>query len=121
MTLNELEKKIIHWGIDKTILPSPDAMRQWEKTLEEVYELRMAIDKAEKAIQEAVHMSVEDIARKREEARDEARDAIGDIFVTLVMQCGAWGFSMNECVEAAYTEISGRTGKMVDGQFVKDE
>ena len=47
-------------------------------------------------------------------------DAIGDIFVTLVMQTQAWNCTMAECVEGAYNVISKRTGKMVDGVFVKD-
>jgi hypothetical protein len=47
-------------------------------------------------------------------------DAIGDIFVTLVMQTNAWNISMNECVQGAYDVIKQRTGKMVNGQFVKD-
>ena len=48
-------------------------------------------------------------------------DAIGDIYVTLVMQTGVWGLEMEECVEYAYTQIKDRKGKMVDGIFVKEE
>jgi hypothetical protein len=29
--------------------------------------------------------------------------------------------NINECVEAAYAEIKGRTGKMVNGVFIKYE
>ena len=99
MKLNQLERQIIEWGEAKGILPNPDPLAQWNKTHEEVVELLQAIIKSD---------------------RDEARDAIGDVFVTLVMQCGHWGFTMDECVEQAYNVISKRTGKMVDGQFVKD-
>lgn len=100
MTLEELEKKIVIWGQDKGILPHPDPMAQWDKTREEVLELR-----------EAIVM----------DDREAAKDAIGDVFVTLVMGCGHWNLAMQECVEQAYNVISKRTGKMVDGQFVKDE
>ena len=100
MSLNNLELAITEWGYEKGILPNPSAKAQWQKTLEEVYELADAID-------------TDDL--------DEARDAIGDIFVTLVMQCNAWDLTMEECVEQAYNTIAKRTGKMVDGVFVKDE
>lgn len=99
MNLVKLEKKIVEWGLEKGILPRPNALAQYSKTLEEVEELAIGIDR-------------EDI--------DEVRDAIGDIFVTLVMQAQAWNMTMQECVEAAYNDIKGRTGEMVDGVFVKN-
>jgi hypothetical protein len=37
------------------------------------------------------------------------------------MQTQAWGLTMDECVESAYNTIAARTGRMVDGMFVKDE
>jgi len=97
--MNEVIKNIELWGEAKGILPNPDKMAQWNKTLEEVEELKDAIESNN---------------------LEEAKDAIGDIVVTLVMQCGGWGLSLDECVESAYNVISKRTGKMVDGQFVKD-
>ena len=100
MMMNYWIRQISNWGTDKGILPNPDPMAQWLKTLEEVEELRDAI---------------------KDNNRDEVMDAIGDIFVTLVMQTHAWEVSMDACVQKAYEEIAGRTGKMVDGQFVKDK
>jgi NTP pyrophosphatase (non-canonical NTP hydrolase) len=99
MTLENLEKLIGEWGNMKGILPNPDPMAQWKKSAEELEELHEAI---------------------RCNDLDLARDAIGDIFVTLVMQSNYWNLTMLECVQAAYDEIKDRTGKMVDGQFVKD-
>ena len=32
----------------------------------------------------------------------------------------AWSLTVEECVQAAYDVIKSRTGKMVDGKFVKD-
>ncbi len=97
--LNTLQMLIERWGHEKGILPYAVPMAQLEKTEEEVEELKQAIEEGD----------VEEIA-----------DAIGDIFVTLVMQARAWGLDMETCVEQAYKTISQRTGKMVDGQFVKD-
>jgi|SRR5210317_1801022 len=99
MNLDQLEQAILEWGAMKGILPDPDARAQWTKTVEEVAELDDAI---------------------RTNNREEALDAIGDIFVTLVMQTQAWDTSMEECVQKAYDTISKRTGKMVNGVFVKD-
>jgi NTP pyrophosphatase (non-canonical NTP hydrolase) len=97
--IDEVEELIIEWGEEKGILPNPDPLAQLDKTIEEVRELGDAILDQDEA---------------------GARDAIGDIVVTLIMQCGYWGFDLQECLEAAYSEIKCRTGKMVDGQFVKD-
>lgn len=98
-TLDELTNLIERWGGRKGILPNPDPMKQGLKTLEEVTELLVAIADGD---------------------RDEVVDAIGDIFVTLVMQANAWDVNVEDCVALAYDTISKRTGKMVNGVFVKD-
>ena len=97
--MNKLIADIEQWGLDKGILPNPDKMAQYYKTCEEVAELDDAI---------------------LSDNREEAIDAIGDIVVTLIMQCSAWDTTLEECVQQAYDVISKRTGKMVNGQFVKD-
>ena len=100
---NVLIDDIRQWEFDKGILghePTQKAKRaQALKTVEEVQELLDAIDSDD---------------------RDAARDAIGDICVTLIMQCEMWDTGLGSCLYDAYQEIKGRTGKMVDGQFVKD-
>ena len=98
-TLDELTHLIERWGEDKGILPHPDPMKQGLKTLEEVTELLIAIAEGDDA---------------------EVADAIGDIFVTLVMQASALHVNIEDCVEMAYDTISKRNGKMVKGVFVKD-
>lgn len=96
----ELEDKTIDWGFDKGILPEVNPIAQWEKTLEEVYELKDAIEN---------------------EDEDAAIDAIGDIIVTLIMQSWYWDVSLSEALSSAYGVISKRKGTMVDGVFVKEE
>jgi len=98
-TLDELENKVILWGHEKGILPNGQASKQFSKTLEEVSELCSAIESND---------------------HDEVVDAIGDIVVTLVMQAHIWGVDLKACLDAAYGVISKRTGKMVNGVFVKD-
>jgi NTP pyrophosphatase (non-canonical NTP hydrolase) len=53
--------------------------------------------------------------------QDELKDAIGDVFVTITILAMQNGMNINECVAAAYAEIKGRTGKMVNGVFIKYE
>lgn len=100
MSLDTLDDQILEWGIQKGILPHAEPLAQLDKTEEEVAELRQAI---------------------YEHDVDEVKDAIGDIYVTITMQAEAWGFTMEECVQAAYDVIKHRTGKMVNGKFVKDK
>lgn len=95
----ELEVAIEQWAKDKGILDNATTMKQAEKTHEEVLELMSAID---------------------EDNREEIKDAIGDIVVTLIIQAKMQGMTIEECLNAAYDVISKRTGRMVNGQFVKD-
>ena len=52
---------------------------------------------------------------------DEINDAIGDMVVVLTNLAHLHGTDIEDCIDAAYTEIAGRTGKMINGTFVKDE
>ena len=95
------------WGYDKGILREFSnygelqcvRLAQSRKTIEEVQELIHAID---------------------QDDRDLVRDAIGDIIVTLCMQAELWETSPQTCLADALKIISKRSGKMVNGQFVKD-
>ena len=100
-----LENKVVDWGYSKGIRTdaAPDTFRrtkQLVQTEEEVKELADAITSNNK---------------------EEAIDAIGDILVTLIMQTRLWNTNLYECLDQAYEVISKRTGRMVDGIFVKDE
>ena len=50
----------------------------------------------------------------------EQIDAIGDMVVVLTNLAELIDVPIEECVESAYEVISQRTGKMVNGTFVKD-
>ena len=98
-----LEAEILDWAHEKGILGTKGrgtVVGQHLKTLEEVEELTNAL--AERNL-------------------PEIADAIGDIYVTLVIQAEMQGLRMSDCIEGAYKVISKRTGKMVNGQFVKDQ
>jgi NTP pyrophosphatase (non-canonical NTP hydrolase) len=51
----------------------------------------------------------------------EVVDAIGDIIVVLTNLAHLRGVKIEDCIESAYNVISKRTGKMINGTFVKDE
>jgi NTP pyrophosphatase (non-canonical NTP hydrolase) len=51
---------------------------------------------------------------------DEIKDGIGDTTVTLILLAERCGLTLEQCLQAAYDVISKRTGKMVEGTFVKD-
>jgi len=96
---NELEALVIAWAHQKGILDNGTPHAQAMKTWEETDELITAIGYNNKA---------------------EIEDALGDILVTIIIQAEMQKMSLIDCLESAYNVISKRTGKMVDGQFVKD-
>lgn len=93
------EEDIIQWARERHIFDSATPGSQHGKTLEEVQELTDALADNNEA---------------------EIKDAIGDLVVTLILQAHMHGWSLDECVEAAYQEIKDRKGRMVDGVFVKE-
>jgi NTP pyrophosphatase (non-canonical NTP hydrolase) len=95
----ELEALVEQWAADKGILEKATPMAQALKTLEEATELCVAVNA---------------------DNREEIIDAMGDIMVTLIIQAKMQDLSLENCLESAYNIIAKRTGKMINGQFVKD-
>jgi NTP pyrophosphatase (non-canonical NTP hydrolase) len=101
MTRTELDSKIDMWGVARGIAENGTPMAQAIKTVEEATELLAAINTDDK---------------------EELMDAIGDIYVTLRMQCLVNDIWMDDCISKAYSEIKDRKGYLrEDGTFVKDE
>ena len=100
MKYNELEALVISWAEQKGIFEKGNPDAQCEKTFEEVTELSAAI---------------------YENNKEEIIDALGDILVTIIIQAEMQGLKLEDCLQSAYNVISKRTGKMIDGQFVKDK
>ena len=50
----------------------------------------------------------------------EIVDAIGDMVVVLTNLAHQEGFAIESCIDSAYDVINKRTGKMINGTFVKD-
>ena len=56
-----------------------------------------------------------------EDIRAEVKDGIGDMLVTIVLLAKMVDMDTVDSLNSAYGVIKKRTGKMVDGQFVKDK
>ena len=88
------------WAGERGLYTKGDTKTQFAKLIEETGELAQAI------------LKKDDV---------EFTDAIGDMVVVLTNMAHLGGTTIEECIDAAYKVISKRTGKMVNGTFVKDE
>ena len=95
-----LELKVLRWAEARKIIPNSTALTQAIKTTEEVAELLKALSKGDK---------------------EEARDAYGDILVTMIIGADFLNLNMLECLDHAYSVIKDRKGHLrEDGIFVKE-
>ena len=116
MQYKELEPLIIQWAKDKGILEKATPLKQLEKTQEELDETKDALWWDSKNVKE-----YQNSKGKLVNTKEEILDGYGDQLVTLIIGAEMNGLKLEDCLEAAYNVISKRTGKMVDGMFVKDE
>ena len=93
-------QKIRDWAGERGLYTKGDKKTQFCKLMEEAGELGRAVLKDD---------------------QPEFIDAIGDMVVVLTNMAHLGGTTIEECIDAAYKVISKRTGKMVNGTFVKDE
>jgi len=87
------------WADERGLYENGDTKTQALKLVEEVGETCRAILK---------------------EDHDEVIDGIGDCVVVLTNLAELQGVSIEECIDAAYSEIKNRKGKMVNGTYKKD-
>jgi NTP pyrophosphatase (non-canonical NTP hydrolase) len=97
---SERFQKIRDWAGERGLYTKGDKKTQFCKLMEEAGELGRAVLKDD---------------------QPEFVDAIGDMVVVLTNMAHLGGTTIEECIDAAYEVISKRTGKMVNGTFVKDE
>jgi phosphoribosyl-ATP pyrophosphohydrolase len=94
-----IQSKVIQWANERQIVSVNNAPKQIIKLTEEVGELASAFLKSNDS---------------------ELKDAIGDIMIVLTILCKQLSIDMNQCYADAYEIIKDRTGKTIDGSFVKD-
>ncbi len=93
-------QKIRDWAGERGLYTKGDTKTQFCKLMEEAGELGRAVLKND---------------------NEEFVDAIGDMVVVLTNMAHLGGTTIEKCIDTAYEVISKRTGKMVNGTFVKDE
>lgn len=99
MSFPIIELEVIRWAEDRQIIPNSTPLAQAIKTTEEVAELLKALSKGD---------------------LEEAKDAYGDIIVTLVIGAALLDVDLTKCFEQAYETIKDRKGYLTkDGIFVK--
>ena len=96
--MNELVKLIEKWAREKNLdIAEPE--KQMLKVVEEVGEVAAALGRNNK---------------------NDLRDGIGDVVVTLVILAMQNDMDVYECLNQAYNDIKDRKGKNVNGVFVKE-
>jgi len=93
-------QQIRDWADKRGLYDSGDTKTQYMKLMEESGELAEALLK---------------------DNQEEVIDAIGDMVVVLTNLAEQRGVNIETCITSAYNEIQNRTGKMINGTFVKDE
>ena len=88
------------WATERGIYDKGNSHTQYVKLMEEAGELAQALLNKDSY---------------------EIKDAIGDMVVVLTNLSHLQGFEIEDCIDSAYNVIAARTGKMINGTFVKDE
>jgi len=108
--MQELEYKVIQWAASRGIYARSTIVSRTNKLWEEVEELVEALSYH--------NQQIGDPADRLEDIKLEA----GDVLVCLInILHPVGGLDLRTCLEAAYQKIKNRTGRMIDGQFVRDE
>lgn len=100
MSNEQLQQKVELWAASKNLIHIGNVLKQYAKTVSELGELGDALIKND---------------------RLESIDAIGDVQVCLIILTRQLGLDYNICLETAYNVIANRTGKTVNGTFIKDK
>ena len=96
--MDELVKLVEEWAREKNLdIAEPE--KQMLKVVEEVGEVAAALARNNK---------------------NDLRDGIGDVVVTLVILAIQNDMDLYECLNQAYNDIKDRKGKNVNGVFVKE-
>ena len=109
----ELQKLTLEWAKDKDLLHADNTDKQFLKFIEEVFEFKTEYD-----------IFWHEVERQGSISREMINSLLlemGDIFVTLIVLCRQIGIEPTRCLDMAYEKIKDRTGKTVNGIFIKQE
>ena len=119
-TFENLRNKVLDWGKSKDLLHCENAEKQFLKFMEEVFEFRdewlLYVHEYNKSgyIEGDNHLAVG-------EHLYDMKMEMGDIFVTLIILCAQLDIYPVDCLTMAYEKIKDRTGKTINGVFIKQE
>lgn len=97
--MEKYEKLIIEWAKERGITNPENSRNQLLKTFEEMGEVSRAVLKND---------------------RLGLIDGIGDVMVTLIILAEINDLDLEMCLSHAWNEIKNRTGKTVNGVFIKN-
>ena len=100
MNFEELQELVIDWAYERNIIDVKNTPKQFMKVTEELGELAEGINK---------------------DNQGQIKDSLGDILVTLIILSRDLDVDLLDCLRGAYDVIKDRTGKTVNGVFVKEE
>jgi NTP pyrophosphatase (non-canonical NTP hydrolase) len=96
---DRLIESVYNWAEERNLLSKDNVKSQMLKVVEEIGETARAVNKGDML---------------------ETVDGIGDSFVTLIILSFQLGLTPSFCLKEAYNVIASRTGKTVNGTFIKD-
>lgn len=100
MKFEVLKNEVELWAYNKNLLHYENRFKQFEKVVEEVFELK------EEIIQDN---------------KENMKLEFGDVIVTLIILSKQLDIDFENCLEQAYNKIKNRKGKTIDGKFIKEE
>lgn len=115
------------WHHDRNLVEGATDNAQFVKLVEEVIELYMCINPGHTPLEAKVTMEniIHDLWKrgriKTEIDTSNLPDAVGDINVVLTNYSERHEFTMGQALYRAWQDIKDRKGRMIDGQFVKEQ
>lgn len=94
-----LQAKVYGWAEKKDLLHKSNSLAQLEKVKEEVNEVEAEI------LRDNLNL---------------LKDELGDVIVTIIILAYQNGLHPVDCLKSAWKKIEHRTGKTINGTFVKD-
>lgn len=120
MSFGELKELVLEWADDKDLLHSENAEKQFMKFIEEVFEFKFEMENSKNYADACERFNIAGTFTKNANKRRMQLE-MGDIFVTLIILCEDLEIDPVVCLEMTYEKISKRTGKTINGTFVKSE
>lgn len=113
-------QKIVEWNKERNLLALGfDHVKESSFIIEEILESSGHFD-SEAAREKALEYAKEMVNSSDTDA-EKVVDAFADIIVFATGAIAKVGYDPSKVMDEVYAEISSRTGKLVDGKFVKDK